>query len=647
MATPTQDDVKIGIGVEVDAPGVAKSLKELANIKRGIDTLNNEFKTGTKDVDTYTKELIALEAQARKLDEALTGAGERRRISVQSGALVDPNQPTAGSGLRAFGREMRMLPSVQIPGAGIGTDAVANIIRIGGAFTDLTAKTKVAAVAANALTPALGAQAAATVAAYAPIALFAAGIVAIGVAITSLVNSTSQNIDRINSWAENQRDLNQRIADGLTTEQAQAELDNLTEAQNRNRQTLATLQGAYDASQQQLGALSIVSRVFSGDEQALADQIDATNKEINKQQGDIDALRLALEDGSLAANTAADAEEELAKARTSSLLTEAQQAGELAQLRDRVSTMTADQIATEMEAVDRRRIGVEAELAVLTASGDTSEEVAKKIAQLRGQLGFLGDQAEVLRTATPKADTKAIEKAAKDAEKAMQDAARAQQSYSDKIRDAGTRYRDALADIKTTQRDKLADNQRKYWDDILSGSIDFNADMMQAQRDYERDLAGIKRDAARDELSATRSRDFAALRDAREQAAAAIRDRSQQQADDNADELTKYRLHLDELARDRENANRDAGIDAQRAARDAKTDRLRANRDARQDLNDYHRDRAAQEQNFMRSSLTGWQAYFNQLGQMQAQMTGSSGGSRSGSGGGMPSFDQFQYVMGS
>lgn len=653
MAT-TQDDVKIGIGIQVDSPGVAKALQELATVRKGIDSLGGEFAAGTKGADAYTKELAKLEAQARKLDTALTSVGENRRINA-AGGLTDPSYvppimaepPSAGAGLRRFGRELRMLPSVQIPGAGIGTDAVANVIRLGGAFTDLTAKTKIAAVAANVLTPALGAEAAASYAAYAPIALLAAGIVAIGVAISALVSSTSQNVDRINTWAENQRDLNKRIADGLTSDQAQAELDNLTAAQERNRQTLATLQGAYDASQNQLGVLSVVSRVFSGDEQALADQIEQTNKTINEQQGDIDALRLAMEDGSLAANTAAEAEDALAKARTSSLLTEAQQAGELAQLRDRVSTMTADQIATEMESVERRRLGVEAELAVLQASGDTSEEVAKKIAQLTGQLGFLGDQANVLKNATPKADTKEAEKAAKEAEKAMQDAARAQQSYSDKVRNAGTRYRDALADIKTTQRDKIADNQRKYWDDILSGSIDFNADMLQSQRDYERDLASIRRDAARDELDATRSRDFAALRDAREQASAAIRDRSQEQADNNADELTKYRLHLDELARDRENANRDAGIDAQRAARDAKTDRLRANRDARQDLNDYHRDRAAQEQNFMRSSLNSWQSYFNQIGRMQSQMTGTSGGSGGSSGGGtMPSFDQFQYAFG-
>ena len=641
MAATQNDDVKIGIGVEVDAPGVAKSLKELVNIKRGIDTLNNEFKTGNKDVDAYTKELGALEAQARKLDEALNSVGERRRISVESGVLGNPD--SAGSGLRTFGRELRMLPSVPIPGTGMGTDAVANIIRIGGAFTDLTSKTKIAAVAASALTPALGAQAAATYAAYVPIALLAAGVVAIGVAIKALVDSTSQNVERINDWAEEQRDINKRIADGLTSEAAQTELDNLTEAQERNRQTLATLQDAYNRSQEQLGVLSGVSRAVSGDEQALADQIEATNKTINDQQKSMDTLRGALEDGSLAANDAAEAEATLAKARTDSLLTEAQQAGELAQLRERASAMTADQIATEMEAVERRRIGIEAELAVLTASGNTSEEVAKKIAQLRGQLGFLGDQAEVLRTATPKVDTKELEKAAKDAEKAMQDAARAQQSYNDTIRDAGIRYRDALTDIKTDRRDKEQDNERKYQDDALASAIEFNADQLQSQREFERDLASIRRDAAREELDATRVRDFAALRDVRESAAAALQDRSREQADSNADELTKNRDHLDELARDRNIADREALIDAQRAQRDAKIDRARANRDARQDLHDYHRDRNAQEQTFMRSSLQGWQAYFTQMGRMQGQMTGESGGSSIG---GTPSFDQLQYMLG-
>lgn len=643
MAT-NPDDVRVGISIEVDSPGVAKSLNELAKIQRGIDTLNKEFTSGVKDIDTYTKELAALEKQAIKLDAALTGVGENRRIGA-SGALVDPTQASAGSGLRRVGRELRNLPSTQIPGAGIGTDAIANIIRIGGAFTDLTAKTKIAAVAANVLTPALGAQAAASAAAYAPIALLAAGFVAIGVAITALVNSTSQNVDRINAFAENQRDLNKRIADGLTTEDAQSELDNLTEAQERNRQTLATLQGAYDQSQEQLGVLGGVTKVFSGDEEALATQIEETNKTIRDQQADIDALSGAMTDGSLAANDAAEAEQRLAKERSTALLAEAQQAGELAQLRERVSTMTAEQISTELEAVERRRVGVEAELAVLQASGDTSEEVAKKIAQLNGQLGFLGDQAQVLKTATPKVDTRETEKAAKDAEKAITDAARAQQSYSDKVRDAGKKYRDAIADINTDLRDKQQDNERKYQDDILSGAIDFNQDQLQEQRDYERDLAGIRRDAAREELDATRARDFAALRDARENGAEAISERQQEEADANADELIEYRQHLDELARDRGNANRDAVIDQQRSYRDAKIDRSRALRDARQDLNDYHRDRASQEQTFMRSSLSGWQNYFSQLGQMQARATGST---RTGStsGGLTPGFNELQYAFG-
>lgn len=641
MAT-NQDEVRIGIAVGVDNPGVAKALNELGKIRRGIDTLTNEFKSGAKDVDTYTKELAALEKQARKLDDALTGVGEKRRLDA-GGQLVDP--ANAGGTLKKYGRGLRNLPSMPIPGTNLGTDAIGNLTRLAGAFTEITSTSKTAAVAANVLTPALGAQAAATVAAYVPIALLLGGLVAIGVAVKALADSTSQNADRINAFAENQRDLNKRIADGLTTEDAQAELDNLTEAQQRNRETLATLQAAYDESQRQLGVLGGVARVVSGDEEALANQIEETNKTIKDQQAEMDALSTALANGELAANDAAEAEQRLAQERSAAVLAEAQQAGELAQLRDRVSSMTAEQIATETEAVERRRLGVEAELAVLQASGDTSEEVAKKIAQLTGQLGFLGDQAQILKTATPKADTREAEKAAKEIEKAANDAARAQQTYSDKVRDAGKRYRDALADINTGLRDKIQDNQRKYEDDLLSGAIDFNNEQLQEQRDYQRDLAGIRRDAAREELDATRSRDFAVLRDARENAAAAIDERRQEEADANSEQLIEYRQHLDELARDRSLANRDAVIDQQRGIRDAKIDRTRALRDARQDLNDYHRDRNAQEQNFMRSSLTNWQSYFQQLSRMQAQVGGSTRTSSAGSGL-TPSFDQLQYAFG-
>lgn len=654
------DEIRIGLAIESDPAGSARAQKELVDLKKRVEGLKGLFKAGALDIDTFTKEMTDAEKQARKLDKALDELGEKRRLDLDTGDLVTPKTGGAGAGLRQLGREGRNLPSVQIPGLGIGTDAISNMVRLSGAIVDASEKSKVATGAIGLLTPALGAQTAATVAAFAPIALLVGGLLVLKVAFDSLVESTSKNADRINSFAENQRDLNDKIAGGLTSGEAQEDLDRLSEAQERNRATLAGLKDAYDTSQQQLGLLGGVTKIFSGDEEALANQITETNKTINDQQAEMDALGNALNNGVLAANDAAEAEKDLAQQRTQGLLTDAQQAGELASLRERAADLTAEQIDKELESIDRRRVGIEAELAVLDASGNTSDEVAKKIAQLRDQLGFLGDEAGVLKATTPKADTREADKAAKEAQreqekaakgvqKAADDAARAQQTYSDKIRAAAQHFRDAVQDIGIGLGDAFEDNQRKLLDSANESAIEFNQDQLQEQRAYQRDLARIHREAGREELDATRARDFAALRDVREREADAISDRKRTEVDENAEQLIEQQQQFEALGRDRDLANRDARIDSQRAIRDARLDRSRANRDARRDLNDYHRDRANQEQTFMRSSLNNWNNYFQQLSRLSGYTTG---GSTSGSTGGTqtrastPSFDDFQYVFG-
>lgn len=294
-------------GLGSNSAGIARTQKSLADVQKRIEELKTAFRSGAKDADLFAKEMSDLENQARKLDFALDAAGEKRRLDVETGTLTDPSKRGSGAGLRQFGRELRNLPSTQIPGLGIGTDAIGNITRVSGALVDVGEKSKVVTVATSLLTPALGAQAAATYAAFAPIALLLVGFTAIVVGLKALVDSTSSNADAINSFAKNQRDLNKQIADGLTTDKAQQDLDKLTEAQARNKKTLVELQAAYDSSQRQLGVLGGVAKVFSGDEEALANQITETSKAVTDQQGEMNVLARAIREGSLAANDAAAA----------------------------------------------------------------------------------------------------------------------------------------------------------------------------------------------------------------------------------------------------------------------------------------------------------------------------------------------------
>src|SRR5688572_4031485 len=112
------EEIRIGLSVVSEGAGVTKAQKDLADIKKRIAELKNEFKSGAKDTDTFTKELKDLEAQARKLDKALDEVGEKRRIDLDSGELVDASKKGGAEGLRTIGRDIRGLPSVQVPGLG-------------------------------------------------------------------------------------------------------------------------------------------------------------------------------------------------------------------------------------------------------------------------------------------------------------------------------------------------------------------------------------------------------------------------------------------------------------------------------------------------------------------------------------------------
>lgn len=644
MTTPTNDNIRIGISVVSEGAGVSKTQKDLADVRKRIAELKNEFKSGAKDVNAFEKELKDLEAQAKKLDKALDAVGEKRRIDLDSGELVDVTKKSGAEGLRTLGRDIRGLPSVQVPGLGIGTDTfgrAAEVLgRIGVGFKEL----------------AIGGG------------LAIGAVAALAIAIKVLGDSAKEQARVLGAVADANQKAGEDIAQGLTSDQARQRLEEIARLREEEAKNLDRNQGALQTAQDDFAkffynvnsgsdALSNAVLGLSPQAQELQSQITEGTAAIEAFNTEENALNAALEDGALAANDAAAAHREL----TQQLLTDASQTGEIASLKERAKGLTQEQIDTELEALERRRVGVEAELAALEASGNTSEEVAQKIAQLKDQLGFLGEQSDVLKNArrtarsseaekarekAEKERERAQEKAAKDAQKRAEDAAKAQQDYNDKLRDATQNFRDAIDDINQGLKDDLIDNQRQFEDDLNEQTLEFHQDQLKEDRTFRRELAQISRDAEREERDAVRVRDFAAAAAARERAAEAIDDRKRAEAEENAEQLDEFQQQRVALGRERDIANRESRIDAQRAARDAKIDRDRAFRDARQDLNDFYRDRSNQEQTFMRSSLGMWDNYFNQVLNKQGQATGSRPSQRgSFSSGDSVSLDQMQHIF--
>lgn len=588
------EQIKIGLAV-VSGAGTKKTLDDLAAVRKQIADLTKEFKDGKKDVTTFTSELTKLEKQAKTLDKALDTLGEKRRIDIDSGALVDPAKANIGGRLRTAGRELRNLPSMQIPGLGIGTDAIGNLTRMTGALVNAGEKSKLVTAATNLLTPALGAQAAATTAALAPIGLAVAGFVALGAALKVFVDATSQNADEITALVDAQLDLNKRIAEGLTTAEARQELDELTETQKRNQDTLTDLKNQYAGAEQQAGALSGVMKVLSGDEEALATKIGDATKLVQNEQAQIDILTKALEDGSLAANDAAEAEKKLAEERTAAVLDQAAAAGQEEAARRKALDATEEQNQKRLDSIEDERAAIEAQLGVLQSSGDTSEKVSDQIAKLNGQLSSLGKESSFIKdTALAVSRARDAEKkSAKEAEDAAKKATAAQEKYTDKVKDAGKNFQRATQDIARKAADTakdnatsfgrdLADINQKLNDDQIGATIKASADERNALKDHLRAVEDIRRKSDQDEEEEAReNRNFIDLTRARKSAQQELNEQgiaSKRGADDRRD---AFREEQQERQRQGEIARRDRITAYGQQAEDFQRNVARELRDAR------------------------------------------------------------------
>lgn len=602
------EQIRIGLAVVSDA-GTQKTLNDLAAVRKRIEALKAEFKAGSKDADAFSKEFADLEKQAKKLDKALDEVGEKRRINIDTGDLE--NKRSGSEGLRTLGRDIRNLPSVQVPGLGIGTDTFGRAGEVLGRLGVSASQLGIAG------------------------AIAAPFVIALGVAVGKLQEDIQKSINAIKAASGTVIDVNKFLITATTSE-TQARI---TELQNERQGIINGINDIKEARDKLVAASGTSEAVqkLSPKYQELTNQMNTNAAEALRLDLEMRKLNEGIEDGTTAVNDRAEAEKKAAADRTQGILTEAAQAGQLAELKSRAADLTQEQIDSELEALDRRKAGLEAELASLESSGDTSEAVAKKIAELKQALGLLGEQADVLNNARKTAKSSEAEKAkekaqkeaereaerqAKEAQKRIEDTAKAQQNYNDKLADARVKFRDTIKDIGVSLKDNLADNLRKLDDDLRESTISFNEDQLKEEREYQRDLSSLKREAERAEKDAVRSRDFAALAEARQSAADAISERQQTEDIANQEDLIAFQQHRAELARARQDADRDSRIDADRAARDARVQRERAFRDAATDRDRTLRDINSMEQNFQRQSLNGWQQYFGQLLNMQQNATG-------------------------
>lgn len=603
--------------------GASTLQKELSKLSRGSEfqKLATEAglaakKTGDvgKSVDDLTKKLKAMGATKSEI------AGAAQAFSAASA-------PDAAGGLGGritrLGQEARALPSqrISLPGGGdIGTDSIANFIRLGGAITGASEKAAETSKVAQALAPHLGQAGAGFVAMGLQIAPFviAAGLAAL--AVKSLTDEAQKSADAINAAVDAQRKGNQKILEGKTSEEVRKENEALAQARSLEAETLGKTTAAYqtfekdaqaavNSGQNLAGTLTDVVfgtgatvaglKAVNAGEDALFQQRETSVTNLAKLDAEIADNNALLESGALAANDAAEAEKKLAEERSKTALSAADAAAKELQSQQKALGATAEQNQKRLETIEDERDVVQKQIDVLTASGVASDDVTAKIAALKDQLGLLGKEtAFITDTALEASKARDAEKkAVKDAEDAQKKATQAQEQYTKAVQGANTTYKQAVQDSGIRLRNAFIDNAEKTNRDLLSLDTKYQQDEFDLQlkagraehaayADQVDDLNKLRKDAQKGEQEALRDGDFKALYLSREAAKEAEAEQQDQFKKENALRSATQSEALEDLKR-ADQRQRDAkllsyryaDIDAQTAATREQTQaRLSQNR---------------------------------------------------------------------
>jgi hypothetical protein len=547
----TERKAQLTLGIKTEgaskaAAEVERIAQEFAGIAKTSGSVGSSLRLAVAELQKFG----ATEDDVRRLTKSFNeyrktveqAADETRELGAEQ-AKVTTNVPGAPGGggvslssrLSRIGSEARALPSqrIQLPGGGdIGTDAIANFIRLGGAVAGVGEKAAETSKVAQFLTPILG-QTAAGITSMAVAALpYAVVFGAAALAVKSLTDEVSKQAEVIKKTVDAQRKGNQEILEGLTSDEARAKIEKLNQARQLEQDVLDRTSSAYQSFEQQAqaavnsgenlaGALTDVifgqgatvagTKAVNAAEDELYQSRETSVANLAKIDAETADYNALLASGALAVNDAADALERLSQ----TTLGQADAAAKELAAKQRADAADGAANTKRLEAIEDETAQVQASIDVLTASGLTTSDVTEKIASLKDQLGLLGKESEYISgTALAAAKARDTEKkAAEDNKKALEDAARAQEQQAKAIQSANTTYKNSVQDIGSRLRYTLIDNAEKTNRDLLTlqkkldrDEYDLSLKSYRSERDSALDQADdldkIRRSAAKSEQEA-------------------------------------------------------------------------------------------------------------------------------------------------
>lgn len=615
--------IKQEVQLIIDQAAAKRIESRLEAIKKEQFELAKAFNRGETEVDGFKDALAKLDREAKQLNSTLDRLEQPRKLDVQTDRFDAVSRDVSlagdvGSNAATIGSVIGGNAGAALGRAGEFAEVVEALPRLKEAVAGMPATISAAAEALGTSTLGFGAAALA--------------VVGLGVALSELQKQAEETRQAVqDSFASLQSDVEIRQeAARLTDEEQRAR----QESARIDLENAKAVRDSFDSVGDTVGdtafALNDLAAALGFNQIGFStaqESIDSASDAVDEAQRAYDTWTSVIDENTNAAVDAAAAEAELARIRTQNVLTDAQQAGELASLRERVTSLTREQIDSELESLSLREASLRAELDVLRTSGDTSEQVASKIRQLTDTLEGLGNQASVLQSAratarssealkaAEKAEndrTKTLEAAARKQEQAVQQAAKAQQNYSDSLRDIAQKTNDAFKDLRIDTGNRL--------EDLRIGARD---DDIKAEMDYQHDLAKLREDARKNERDAVRSRDFAAISQSREAASEAMQER-----------LNEFQYEGQQRLLEIQNQGRDILTEEKRKGDALRREANRQRRNANQDLQDFYRDQNTIQNQAFRSSLTSAQRWASTFARtVQSAFNSAGGASASGAGG--------------
>jgi hypothetical protein len=304
----------------------------------------------------------------------------------------------------------------------------------------------------------------------------AAAIGGIALALNYLSVESQKNVQFINAQLEATRQINEAIATGLTTEDAQAQLEELQRLREQEAQFLAQQNAAYTEATERLGVLTGAAQLFSAEEEALATSINTSRQSIQSYDAQIRQLETAIADGELAANDTRVAEAELARTREQ----ESQRAIQLAEQNTQRLAQLESQRASLIENRAIQSANAEAN-AALEARFAREDEAAESLAHFQ-------NLADIAAQGQAKIESIQAEIAALPAEQAQE-----------------------LASIQAKETEQLSKLNSDYFANQIKAAKDFNKESERIAQATKKAVARLTEDIDDNLADAVRGNDVAAF----------------------------------------------------------------------------------------------------------------------------------------